>query len=165
MESKDLSSKITIDTRTISLKDCGIPIKVRYADNELIRLEKIVKGDWIDLRSAEDVELKSGEYKLISLGVAIELPQGYEAHVVPRSSTFKNFGIIQANSVGIIDNSYCGNNDIWHFPAIALRDTIIHKNDRICQFRIVQNQPQLNIVEVDNLDNENRGGIGSTGKN
>lgn len=140
-------------------------IKVRYTDNELIRLEKIVKGDWIDLRSAEDVKLNAGEYKLISLGVAIELPQGYEAHVVPRSSTFKNFGIIQANSVGIIDNSYCGNNDIWHFPAIALRDTIIHKNDRICQFRIVQNQPQLNIVEVDNLDNENRGGIGSTGKN
>lgn len=138
-------------------------IKIRYADKEIQKLEKIQKGDWIDLRAAEDVVLKQGEYKLISLGIAMELPEGYEAHVAPRSSTFKNFGIICANSFGIIDNSYCGNDDIWRFPAIALKDTVIHKNDRICQFRIVENQPSFEFIEFDVLGNSNRGGIGSTG--
>lgn len=138
-------------------------IKIRYADKEIQKLEKIQQGDWIDLRAAEDVVLKQGEYKLISLGIAMELPEGYEAHVAPRSSTFKNFGIICANSFGIIDNSYCGNDDIWRFPAIALRDTTIHKNDRICQFRIVENQPSFEFIEFEVLGNSNRGGIGSTG--
>lgn len=120
-------------------------------------------GDWIDLRSAETVELKSGEFKLISLGISMELPSGYEAHVAPRSSTFKNFGILLTNSFGIIDNSYCGNNDIWRFPALALRDTVINEGDRICQFRIMERQPKINFVEVDDLGNNDRGGLGSTG--
>lgn len=138
-------------------------IKIKYFDKEIDKLEKIAKGDLIDLRSAETVEMKAGEYRLIKLGIGIKLPKGFEAHVYPRSSTFKNFGIILANSVGIIDNSYCGDDDQWCFPAIALRDTVIHKNDRICQFRIMENQPKLEFVEVDKLDDVSRNGIGSTG--
>lgn len=138
-------------------------IKVKYFDKEIDKLEKIAKGDLIDLRSAETVEMKAGEYRLIKLGIGIKLPKGFEAHVYPRSSTFKNFGIILANSVGIIDNSYCGDDDQWRFPAIALRDTVIHKNDRICQFRIMENQPKLEFIEVDKLDDVSRNGIGSTG--
>lgn len=138
-------------------------IKVKYFDKEIDKLEKIAKGDLIDLRSAETVEMKAGEYRLIKLGIGIKLPKGFEAHVYPRSSTFKNFGIILANYVGIIDNSYCGDDDQWCFPAIALRDTVIHKNDRICQFRIMENQPKLEFIEVDKLDDVSRNGIGSTG--
>lgn len=123
------------------------------------------KSDWIDLRAAEDVELKKGQFKLISLGVSMKLPEGYEAHIVPRSSTFKNFGIIQTNHEAIIDNSYCGNEDIWKYPVYALRDTVIHKNDRICQFRIMKNQPKIHFKEVDDLDGKSRGGFGSTGIN
>lgn len=138
-------------------------IKIRYAVEGMEKLEKIVKGDWIDLRAAEDVKLKKGEYKLISLGVAMELPKGYEAHIAPRSSTYKNFKVLQTNHFGIVDESYCGNNDIWHFPAYATEDTVIHKNDRICQFRIEEHQPEIEFVEVDRLDNEDRGGIGTSG--
>lgn len=140
-------------------------IKIKYFDDEIEKLKKIEKGDWIDLRSAEDTELKAGEFKLIPLGVAMELPKGYEAHVVPRSSTFKNFGIIQTNHCGIIDESYNGDNDQWHFPAYALRHTVIHKNDRICQFRIVEKMKKVEFREVEVLGNEDRGGIGSTGRN
>ena len=122
------------------------------------------KSDWIDLRAAEDIKIKNGEFKLISLGVAIKLPNGYEALMIPRSSTFKNFGIIQANSVGLIDESYCGNNDVWMFPAYAVRDTEIHKNDRIAQFRIIEHQPKITFQIVSELDDVDRGGIGSTGK-
>ena len=139
-------------------------ISVLYHDSELERLEKISKGDWIDLRSAEDVVMKAGEFRLISLGISVQLPKGYEAHIVPRSSTFKNFGVIQTNHYGIIDESYCGENDIWKFPAYALRDTEIHKNDRICQFRLFEHMPTIEINEVDHLDGEDRGGFGSTGK-
>ena len=142
-------------------------IKVRYhkeLEPTLIEMEKTNKGDFIDLRSAEQVVLKAGEFKLINLGISVQLPKGYHAEVVPRSSTFKNFGIIMANSIGIIDESYCGDNDIWKFPAIAMRDTEIKINDRICQFRVVKNR-DINIEVVDKLDNEDRGGIGSTGKN
>lgn len=148
------------------LQDESSKIKIRYESDDIERIERIAgeKSDWIDLRAAEDVKMKAGEYKLISLGVAIELPKGYEAIVVPRSSTFNNFGIIQTNSMGVIDESYCGNNDIWHFPALAMWDTEIHKNDRICQFRIQKHQPELNFVEVESLGNPDRGGIGSTGK-
>ena len=142
-----------------------LEIKIKFHDDELIKPEKISKGDLIDLRAAEDVTLKAGEFKLISLGVSMKLPEGWKAQMYPRSSTFKNFGIIQANSVGQIDNSYSGTNDIWKFPAIALRDTIIHKNDRICQFEIVPIQPPIRFTEVDTLDAKDRGGIGSTGKN
>lgn len=138
-------------------------IKIKYFDKEIDKLEKISKGDLIDLRSAETVEIKAGEYKLIRLGVGMKLPEGYKANVYPRSSTYKNFGIIQANSVGQIDNSYSGNEDEWRFPAVALRDTVIHKNDRICQFEIQKVQPEIEFEEVDNLDEVSRGGIGSTG--
>lgn len=138
-------------------------IKIKYFDKEIDKLEKISKGDLIDLRSAETVEIKAGEYKLIRLGVGMKLPEGYKANVYPRSSTYKNFGLIQANSVGQIDNSYSGNEDEWRFPAVALRDTVIHKNDRICQFEIQKVQPEIEFEEVDNLDEVSRGGIGSTG--
>ena len=139
-------------------------IKVKY-HADIDRIQKINIGDWIDLRASEDIELKNGEFKIIPLGVSMQLPKGYEALVVPRSSTFKNFGIISANSIGVIDNSYCGDNDIWKFPAIALRDTVIKNNERICQFRIIANQPKFKVEEVLVLDNADRGGIGSTGVN
>ncbi|MBR5305958.1 MAG: deoxyuridine 5'-triphosphate nucleotidohydrolase [Oscillospiraceae bacterium] len=138
-------------------------IKIKYlADIEPI--QAISQGDWIDLRCAEDIELKSGEYKLIPLGVAMQLPEGYEAIIAPRSSTFKNFGIILTNSIGVIDESYCGDNDQWHFSAYALRDTKIKRNDRICQFRIIEHQPTVNLVTVAKLGNPDRNGIGSTGR-
>lgn len=139
-------------------------IKIKYF-TDIEKIEKIEKGDWIDLRAAEDVTLKAGEFKLIPLGVAMELPAGYEAHMVPRSSTYKKFGIIQTNHQAVIDESYCGDNDQWLYPAYALRDTEIKKNDRICQFRIMEKQPTLDFIEVGVLGNEDRGGIGSTGTN
>ena len=139
-------------------------IKIKYFDQEIEKISKIAKGDWIDLRSAEDVAIKKGEYHLIRLGVGMILPDGYEAHIVPRSSTPSKFGIVCANSMGIIDNSYSGDADEWMFPAVALRDTVIMKNDRICQFRIVKNQPEIVFDEVDHLGKNSRGGIGSTGK-
>lgn len=139
-------------------------IKIKYFDNEIDKVEKISKGDLIDLRSAETVELKKGEFHLISLGVGMKLPNGYKANIYPRSSTYKNFGIILANSVGQVDASYCGENDQWMFPAIALRDTTINKNDRICQFEIQRIQPEIEFEEVEHLDKVSRGGIGSTGK-
>lgn len=138
-------------------------IKIKYHDANTERLQKISQGDWIDLRAAETVELKRGEFKIVPLGVSIELPEGYEAHVVPRSSTYKNFKVIQANSMGVIDSSYCGDDDIWMFPAIALEDTKIEKGDRICQFRIVKCMPKVNFKEVDHLGELSRGGFGSTG--
>ena len=139
-------------------------IKIKYHTDKIEKLRYIDgKSDWIDLRAAEDVELKAGEFKLISLGVSMELPKGYEAHIVPRSSTFKNFGIIQTNHHAIIDESYCGDNDIWKYPAYALRDTVIHKNDRICQFRIEKHQPTIMFEEVETLGNEDRSGFGTTG--
>ena len=137
-------------------------IKIKYV-SDVKKIEKIQKGNWIDLRSSEDVVLKAGEFKLIPLGIAIKLPPGFEAHIVPRSSTYKNYGLIQANSFGIIDNSYSGNNDQWFFAAIASRDIEIVKNDRICQFRIIEIQPELNMEEVNDLDSSDRGGFGSTG--
>lgn len=140
-------------------------IKIKYFSDKIEKLTYIDgKSDWIDLRAAEDVILKKGEFKLIPLGVAMELPKGYEAHVVPRSSTFKNFGVIQTNHQGVIDCSYCGDNDQWFMPVYAVRDTEIHVNDRICQFRIMENQPKLQFDEVAHLENADRGGHGSTGK-
>ena len=138
-------------------------IKIKYL-RDIEKIEKISKGDWIDLRAAEDVELKNGEFKIIPLGIAMEIPRGYEAHLAPRSSAFKKWGIIQTNSIGVIDNSYSGDNDEWGMPVIAMRDTKINKNDRICQFRIVESQPEIEFVEVDTLGNADRGGFGSTGE-
>ena len=141
-------------------------IKIKYFTNDIEYLTYIdgEKSDWIDLRAAETVEMKAGEFKMISLGVAMELPEGYEAHMAPRSSTFKNYGIIQTNSVAVIDHSYCGDNDIWKYPAYALRDTKINVNDRICQFRIMKKQPKIEFLTVESLGNADRGGLGSTGK-
>ena len=139
-------------------------IKIKYFTDKIEKLTYIDgKSDWIDLRAAESVDMKAGEFRLIPLGVAMELPAGYEAHIVPRSSTFKNFGIIQTNHQGVIDCSYCGDNDQWFMPAYALRDTHIEINDRICQFRIMENQPALVFDEVDSLSGQDRGGFGSTG--
>ena len=141
-------------------------IRIQYQDDTVERLRYIDgKSDWVDLRAAQQVTKAPGEFRLIPLGVAMKLTAGYKAHIVPRSSTYKNFGIIQTNHTGIVDNSYCGPNDWWYMPAYALRDTVIHKNDRICQFRIVQNQPRLDFEEVEGLDGKDRGGIGSTGLN
>ncbi|MBR5739225.1 MAG: deoxyuridine 5'-triphosphate nucleotidohydrolase [Lachnospiraceae bacterium] len=141
-------------------------IQIKYFSKEIEPLSYIGgKSDWIDLRCAKETVLKQGEMKLIPLGVGMKLPAGYEAHVVPRSSTFKNFGVLQANSFGIVDESYSGDDDQWYFPAYAVRDTVIHVNDRICQFRIEKHQPSIVFVETDHLGVENRGGFGSTGKN
>lgn len=140
-------------------------IKIKYFTDAIERLRYIDgKSDWIDLRAAAETEMKEGEFKLIPLGVAMQLPAGYEAHIVPRSSTFKNYGIIQTNHMGVVDEAYCGDQDQWFFPAYALRDTVIHVNDRICQFRIMAHQPVLKFKEAAVLDNDNRGGHGSTGK-
>ena len=137
-------------------------VKIKYF-SDIEKIKEFKYGDWIDLRAAEDVELKAGDFKIIKLGIGMKLPYGWEAHVAPRSSTYKNFGIICANSFGIIDNSYCGDEDEWGLPAIALRDTTIHKNDRICQFRVVEKQPSIDFVEVEHLDKVSRGGFGMSG--
>ena len=138
-------------------------IRIKYF-RDVEKIQRFEAGDWVDLRAAEDVEIKAGEYKMIPLGVAMELPKGYEALVAPRSSTFKRYGILLANSLGVIDESYCGDNDEWHFLAYAVRDTKIYKNERICQFRIIKHQPKLKFKEVKFLGNADRGGIGSTGR-
>ena len=145
----------TMDTETIKIK--------YFADIEPIA--PIQNGDWIDLRAAEDVHIKKGEFRLISLGVGMKLPDGYEAHIVPRSSTYKNFKIIQSNHQAVIDNMFCGPQDCWRYPAIAMEDTVIHKNDRICQFRIMKKQPEIHFETVKELSGKSRGGFGSTGKN
>ena len=146
------------------MKHRKLAIKIKYHE-DILPIEKHDNGDWIDLRAAEDVEMKAGEARLISLGVSMKLPADYEAHVVPRSSTFKNWGVIQTNHMGVIDNSYSGNNDIWRFPALAMRDTKICKNDRICQFRIMRKQPEdLSLDTVEYLDDTDRGGFGSSGR-
>ena len=138
-------------------------IKIKYhADIDPIKQSD--RGDWIDLRAAEDITLKKGEFALISLGVSMKLPLAYEALIIPRSSTFKNFGIIQTNHCGLIDNTYCGDDDIWKFPALATRDTFVEKNSRICQFRLFRNMGSVEFTEVDHLSNKNRGGFGSTGR-
>lgn len=136
-------------------------ILINYHGNNTI--DKISVGDWIDLRAAEDVDMKKGEYKKISLGVSMKLPEGYEAHVSSRSSTFQKWGIMLTNGIGIIDNSYSGDNDIWMYPAIAIKDTHISKGDRIAQFRIVKKQPEIEFISVDHLEGPDRGGFGSTG--
>lgn len=139
-------------------------IKIKYHTDKIDKLKYIDnKSDWIDLRAAEKVKLKAGEFKLISLGVSVQLPKGYEMVIVPRSSTFKNFGVLQANSFGVADESFCGDDDILMFPALAMRDTEILVNDRICQFRIQKHQPKIVFEEVDHLEGKSRGGFGSTG--
>lgn len=139
-------------------------IRIKYFTDAIEKLDYIEgKSDWIDLRASEEVELKAGEYKMIPLGVAMELPDGYEAHIAPRSSTFKNWGLLQTNSVGVVDGSYCGDNDMWRMPVYATRDTVVHVNDRVAQFRIMKNQPRISFEEVKSLGHADRGGFGSTG--
>lgn len=142
-------------------------LKVLYHDEkfgELERISKIEQGDWIDLRAAETVELKKGDFKIISLGITVVIPDGYEMNIVPRSSTYKNFKILQTNCFGVIDNSYSGFNDIVGFPALAMEDTVIHKGDRICQFRLNKKMENLDLIEVKEASDKSRGGFGSTGK-
>ena len=140
-------------------------LKIKYHVKELEKLRYIDgKSDWIDLRVAENVCMKQGEYRLISMGISVEIPKGYEMLIVPRSSAYKNFGILQTNAMGVVDESFCGDNDIIHMPILAMRDTEIHINDRIGQFRLMPHQPEVHFIEVDHLDNEDRGGFGTTGK-
>lgn len=152
----------------------SLKIKIKYFDKKIDKIEKINKGDWIDLRSAETITLKKGEFALIPLGVGMILPDGYEAHLVPRSSTFKKWrilqptcmqNIIQTNGMGVVDNSYKGEEDQWMIPVYATEDVTINKNDRICQFRITEKMPELEFEEVEHLEQESRGGFGSTGVN
>ena len=151
----------------------SLPIKIKYFSNDAVPA-KLTVGDWIDLKARERLVLHEGEEAVIRLGVAMELPQGYEAHVAPRSSTFRKWGIIQTNSVGVIDNSYCGDNDEWMMEVVCLKPrgeldgekvTIINPGDRVCQFRIMESQPLLRFIEVPTLGNPDRGGYGSTGHN
>ena len=140
-------------------------LKIKYHVKELEKLRYIDgKSDWIDLRVAVNVSMKQGEYRLISMGISVEIPKGYEMLIVPRSSAYKNFGILQTNAMGVVDESFCGDNDIIHMPILAMRDTEIHINDRIGQFRLMPHQPEVHFIEVDHLDNEDRGGFGTTGK-
>ena len=139
-------------------------IKIKYLD-EACRIEKIEKGDWIDLRSRIDLHMERGDFHIIPLGVCMELPKGFEGHLCPRSSTFKRWGLLQANSMGIFDNSFCGDGDEWGFPCYATRPVDIKKGDRLCQFRIIENQPPILFEEVETLGNPDRGGWGSTGGN
>ena len=148
----------------IEMEDKKMNIKIKYFADDMEPLTYIDgKSDWIDLRAAQDMTIAAGTYVAIPLGIGMKLPIGYEAHVVPRSSTFKNFGLLQTNSMGVIDETYCGDNDQWHFPAYATRDTVIHKNDRICQFRIMEHQPTIEFTPVEHLADESRGGFGSSG--
>ena len=141
-------------------------IRIKYFTDKIEKLDYIDgKSDWIDLRASEEVELKAGDFKLIPLGVAMQIPEGFEGHLAPRSSTFKTWGLIQTNSVGVIDCSYCGDEDMWRMPVYATRDTVIHVNDRVAQIRIIENQPKIVFEEVESLGNDSRGGFGSTGKN
>ena len=152
-------------------------IRIKYFEGAK-KLEKISKGDWIDLYANKDMFIPEGERAMIPLGVAMELPEGYEAHLAPRSSTFKTWGIIQTNSVGVVDHSFMGDNDQWHMPVyclagkeysnkvtgyIRVKGTWIHKGDKIAQFRIMEIQPEIEFVEVEHLDNADRNGFGSTG--
>lgn len=139
-------------------------IQIKYFDDEIDKIRNIEgKSDWYDLRASETITLKAGEFALIPLGVGMILPDNYEANIVPRSSTFKNYGIIQTNCFAVIDNSYSGDNDMWRLPVYATRDVIINKNDRICQFRINERQPIIEFEEVAHLSENDRGGFGSTG--
>ena len=138
-------------------------LRIKYF-NGAKRLQKIEKGNWIDVYSNKDLFIPENERAMIPLGFALELPKNWEGHLLPRSSTFKNYGIIQTNSFAVIDNTYCGDEDMWRMPVYATRDTVINKNDRICQFRINKNQPCVKFETVEKLESINRGGFGSTGK-
>ncbi|MBS5948877.1 MAG: deoxyuridine 5'-triphosphate nucleotidohydrolase [Clostridium sp.] len=147
-------------------------IRIKYFENAT-RLNKISKGDWIDVYANKDMFIKEGERAMIPLGFALELPSGWEGHLAPRSSTFKTWGIIQTNSIGVVDSSYIGDNDQWHIPVFCLqgkneengvKGTFIEKGDKIAQFRIMEVMPAIEFEEVETFGNADRGGFGSTGK-
>lgn len=141
-------------------------IRIKYHSKEIEKLKYIDgKSDWIDLRAAEDIKLKKGDFALIKMGISVQLPAGYEMIIAARSSTFKNYGLIQTNAIGVVDESYCGDDDMIMMPVYATRDTEVKVNDRLCQFRIFKHQPVIEFEEVDSLGNAARGGFGSTGKN
>jgi dUTP pyrophosphatase len=142
-----------------------LEIFVMYHNDDLVKIENINIGDWTDLRSSEYLELKAMDFVFINLGISVQIPEGYEMHIAPRGSTYKNFGIIQVNSVGVLDESFCSPQDVVKMPALALRDTVIRVNDRICQCRLMPKQPKTKWVTVDYLNNETRGGFGSSGIN
>lgn len=165
LKTSNLQNEICYIRRLIRKEELKMKqIKIKYFYDDFFKLEKISKGDWIDLRASVNTRIEAGGFKLIPLGVAMELPEGYEAHIVPRGSTYKNFKVLQTNHMGVVDNSYKGDNDQWFFPAFALEDTFLKRGDRICQFRIVEKMPEIEFEEVVSLDNEDRGGHGSTGK-
>lgn len=139
-------------------------IKIKYHDPEIAKLGLEQRGDWIDLRAAEDVTIAPGGFRIISLGVSMKLPNGYEAHLAPRSSTYKNWGILMTNSVGVVDEGYCGDTDVWGFSAYAPHGAEIHKGDRIAQFRIIKKMEPIKFIEVDTMEDMPRGGFGSTGR-
>ena len=143
----------------LSYKD----IYIKYHEEDNPNLELTAAGDWCDLYLAEDITLYPQDFALLSLGVSMQLPPGYEAIIAPRSSTFLKYGILQANGIGIVDNNYNGDSDIWKMPVYATRYVEIKKGTRLCQFRIQQKQPNLNFIKVQSLENEARGGFGSTG--
>ena len=139
-------------------------IRVKYHSDKIDRLAYVGgKSDWVDLRSAEEVVMKKGESRLVDLGISVQLPEGYEMIIAARSSTFRRYGLIQTNAIGVIDESYCGDDDHLLWSCYATRDTQIHVNDRICQFRIIEHQPHLLFEETQTLGNPSRGGYGSTG--
>lgn len=138
-------------------------IRIKYLDGAT-RMKQTELGSWIDCYCYSDIVLKAGEYGYVNLGFACQLPEGYEAHLAPRSSTFKHFGILQQNHVGVIDPNFNGNNDTWMMPVYATRDTVIKAGERPCQFRIMKVQPEIEFIECDDLENESRGGFGSTGR-
>lgn len=141
-----------------------IPIRIKYHNKNLDgTIQQKPNSAWIDLRAAETVEMDAGDFKIISLGISVKIPEGYEAHIAPRSSTFKNFGILQTNGVGVIESSYCGEDDVWGFPALAMRKTVIREGDRICQFRIMKEMGPIDIAATNNMNGQSRGGFGSTG--
>lgn len=140
-------------------------IKVKYNSDKIEKLCYIDgKSDWIDLRSAKEYHLSAGDFALIDLGISVQLPEGYEMITAARSSLFKNYGLIQTNAIGVIDETYCGDDDVIRMPVYAVRDTVVHVNDRVCQFRIIEHQPRICFEEVETLGNAARGGFGSTGK-
>ena len=141
----------------------AIRIKVKFHDGKIGPISSAHVGEWIDLSTPNDISMKAGEFKIIDLGVSIALPEGYEAILAPRSSTFKKYGLLQANGIGIIDCLYCGDDDRWGWAAYATRDIEVPANTHLCQFRIQKQQPKITIIEVDTLNNKNRGGFGSTG--
>lgn len=161
-EDTGIYGNLMVESKRIPVHRNIPTIKIKYHNPNMTKIEFMDNGNFVDLRSAERVELKTGDFKLIDLGISIKLPDGYWGQVVPRSSLFKNHGVIETNGFGVIDTSYCGEEDHWMLPVYATRDTVIDFDERICQFRIVRDN-RFYVEEVDMMEDESRGGFGSTG--